>query len=187
MVQGMQQTGQILFLFVAMVVVFGPNLSSPFLFSTSKSKLEQYQKVIHGNYGNWCGKKNTWLRIKNSNGCCGCGESVAKCRRCMRPIDDLDDACLQHDFCVHCNRTGVKFQHFCECEELVSHLAQRAYCAEGSFSVCGIYRTALRGLFKRIPCVCRKKDSCDASIIGWKTFQNRPTPCVKSNYHQCLH
>ncbi|XP_074646470.1 uncharacterized protein LOC141902550 [Tubulanus polymorphus] len=107
------------------------------------------------NYKSWCGVSNTGMIERDpTGGCCKCSDSEQQCRQCLKPADDLDDACLQHDKCVHCKKTGVPRIHYCECERLIYTRAKKAHCTTAS---CIAYRMTVILLFGNYPCICEKK------------------------------
>ncbi|XP_074663013.1 uncharacterized protein LOC141915399 [Tubulanus polymorphus] len=138
-------------------------------------------------YKNWCGQYNTGLYPKNANGCCTCADPIETCRSCRKPADALDEACLQHDRCVHCDRTEIPSYHFCYCERLFVKHAKNACYDVSKWSTrgyCHLYKTAAIFFFKYRPCLCKTK-KCKTKNILKHIFGKTHKYCGVKYYRKC--
>ncbi|XP_064642648.1 uncharacterized protein LOC135496969 [Lineus longissimus] len=136
-------------------------------------------------YGNWCGAYTTGLSTDSNgavagNKCCTCDDTLDDCRNCLPPIDEMDEACLQHDYCLACGTKHIFGAHDCGCEEDISKMTQGVDCTTApDAKACASFKAGTLILFENFPCMCTDPDTCKRpSIAG-------VGKCIVPNYKFC--
>ncbi|XP_064642649.1 uncharacterized protein LOC135496971 [Lineus longissimus] len=113
--------------------------------------------------------------------CCTCSDPIETCRQCRPPIDGVDEACLQHDYCLACGKRHGYDTQACDCQKAITSQAYKADCKKSpDEKSCCAYRLAVLGVFENFPCVCTNMNTCQ-----W-TFQLMgPGKCLVANHNWC--
>lgn len=154
-----------------------------------------------GNYGDWCGATHTKI---GKHGC-ECQYStgmVQTCREVNGVKDDLDEGCLKHDLCTHCQKPRFAYGtwalyiqvpslngavHWCGCERNLYIAAKKARCRGSTArrAHCKLYRKAVKSVFKNYPCACPTHVfNCYAGFLWNKKWYDCNAEIV-SSFRKC--
>ncbi|XP_064643202.1 uncharacterized protein LOC135497324 isoform X1 [Lineus longissimus] len=129
------------------------------------------------NYGKWCGKARTGIWPWVKPGYCKCDDPKETCRKNYPPRDDLDSACLDHDYCAQCDNTH-NFFRFCHCEKGLVENTAAAKCVTDQ---CRGFRDRLLAMFHETPCYCKPR----GKICKTWWFVGDNDYCLVKNYREC--